>query len=263
MLFAFAAFTIASVGLEYVRAVRARRLMAPEPMPVALMSVARRNRRRYGGYLVHIGVAVALLGVAASSAFNTQRDVRLGPGETTSVAGYDLRYVRPTSDLSNERIQFGAVLEVRKDGKRVTTLTPSRNYFPAGDESMGPLGRFFRGESTSEVGLDGGLTRDVWTALQPDLRVLNPAIREGNRLARDLPPEAQAVMIAALSERYLRRAPPATFRLIVNPMVTWIWIGGLIVLAGGLVVLWPSPLSARRRISSLRAARLGRELSRA
>ena len=263
MLFAFAAFTIAAVGLEYVRAVRARRLMAPEPVPAALVSVARRNRRRYGGYLVHIGVAVALLGVAASSAFNTQRDVRLGPGEVASVAGYDLRYVRPTSDLSNERIQFGAVLEVRKDGKHVTTLRPSRNYFPAGDESMGPLGRFFRGESTSEVGLDGGLTRDVWTALQPDLRVLNQPIREGNRLARDLPPEAQAVMIAALSERYVRRAPPATFRLIVNPMVTWIWIGGLIVLAGGLVALWPSPLSARRRVSSLRAARLGRELSRA
>ena len=70
---------------------------------------------------------------------------------------------------------------------------------------MGPLGRFFRGESTSEVGLDGGLTRDVWTAMQPDLRVLNPAIREGNRLARDLPPEAQAVMIAALSQRYVRQ----------------------------------------------------------
>ena len=72
--------------------------MAPEPVPAALVSVVRRNRRRYGGYLVHLGVAVALLGVAASSAFNTQRDVRLGPGETTSVAGYDVRYVRPTSD---------------------------------------------------------------------------------------------------------------------------------------------------------------------
>jgi cytochrome c-type biogenesis protein CcmF len=225
--------------------------------------VVRRNRRRYGGYLVHIGVAVALLGVAASSAFNTHRDVRLGPGEAATVAGYDVRYVRPTSDLSNERIRFGAVLEVRKDGKHVTTLAPSRNYFPAGDESMGPLGRFFRGESTSEVGLDGGLTRDVWTAMQPDLRVLNRPIREGNRLARDLPPEAQAVMVAALSERYVRRAPPATFRLIVNPMVTWIWVGGLIVLAGALIALWPSPLTARRRVTSLRAARIGSEPSRA
>jgi cytochrome c-type biogenesis protein CcmF len=263
VLFTFAAFTITAVGLEYVRAVRARRVVASEPAPAAAVTVVRRNRRRYGGYLVHVGIAIALLGVAASSAFNTQRDVRLGPGEAATVAGYDLRYLRPTADLSNERIEFGALLDVRKDGERLTTLAPSRSYFPAGDASMGPVGRFFRGESTSEVGLDGGLTRDVWTSMQPDLRVLNPAIREGNRLARDLPPEAQAVMIAALTERYVRRAPPATFRIIVNPMVTWIWIGGLVVLAGALIVLWPAPLSARRRVTSLRAARLGRELSRA
>jgi cytochrome c-type biogenesis protein CcmF len=230
---------------------------------VALLAVVRRNRRRYGGYLVHMGVAVALLGVAASSAFNTQRDVRLDPGDSATVAGYDIRYVRPTSDLSGERIAFGAVLDVRKDGGQVTTLRPSRSYFPAQSDSMGPLGRFFRGESTSEVGLDTGWTRDVWTAMQPDLRVLNGPIREGNRLARDLPPEAQAVMIAALTQRYVRQAPPATFRLIVNPMVTWIWVGGLVVLAGALVALWPSPLTARRRVTSLRAARLGRELSRA
>jgi cytochrome c-type biogenesis protein CcmF len=262
-LFAFAAFTITAIGLEYARAVRARRLVAPEAVPVALVSVMRRNRRRYGGYLAHVGVAVVLLGVAASSAFDTQRDVRLGPGETARVAGYDLRYVRPTSALSNERISFGAVLQVRKDGKPVGTLRPSRNYFPAAAGSMGPLGRFFRGESTSEVGLDGGLTRDVWTAMQPDLRVLNPAIRAGNRLAEDLPPAAQAVMIQALTQRYVRSAPPATFRMIVSPMVTWIWIGGLIVLAGALISLWPSPLTARRRVTSLQAARIGSELSRA
>ena len=47
-------------------------------------------------------------------------------------------------------------------------------------------------------------------------------------------------MIRALTQRY-RQAPPATFRLIVNPMVTWIWVGGLVVLAGALVTLWPSP----------------------
>ena len=263
LLFGFAAFTITAVTLEYARAVRARRLVAAEPLPATLVSVVRRNRRRYGGYLAHIGIAVALLGVAASSAFNTQRDVRMGPGDTATVAGYDLRYVRPTADLSNERIEFGAVLDVRKDGERVTTLAPSRSYFPAASEAMGPLGRFFRGESTSEVGLDGGVTRDVWTAMQPDLRVLNRAIREGNRLARDLPPEAQAVMIAALTERYVRRAPPATFRIIVNPMVTWIWVGGLILLGGALIALWPSPLTARRRLTSLSAARLGRAASQA
>ena len=46
-------------------------------------------------------------------------------------------------------------------------------------------------------------------------------------------------------------------------MVTWIWIGGLIVLGGALIALWPSALAARRRVTSLYAAKLGRELSRA
>ena len=124
----------------------------------ALASVVRRNRRRYGGYLVHLGRrGRCCSGVAASSAFNTQRDVRLAPGQTARVGGYDVRYVRPTSDLSNEKLDFGAVLDVRKDGKRVALLRPSRSYFPSQDASMGPIGRFFRGESTSEVGLRSGL----------------------------------------------------------------------------------------------------------
>ncbi len=210
----------------------------------------RRNRRRYGGYLVHAGVAVLMLGIAASSAFNTQRDVRLGPGETTRVAGYDVRYVRPTADFSNEKLSFGAVLDVRKDGKRVTLLRPSRNYYPAQDLSMGTLGRFFRGESTSEVGLRSGFSRDLWTAMQPDLRVLNAPIREANRRFADASPRVQGILIAALAQRYLNKQPPATFRLIVNPMVTWIWVGGLIVLSGALMALWPS---ARRRGSAAAA----------
>jgi len=139
----------------------------------------------------------------------------------------------------------------------------SRSYYPAADGAMGPIGRFFRGESTSEVGLDSNLRRDFWTAMQPDLRVLGRGIREGNRQLAEAGPRAQAVAIAFLAGTYVRAAPPATFRMIVNPMVTWIWIGGLIVFAGALIALWPSPLAARRRVSSIYAARLGRELSRA
>jgi cytochrome c-type biogenesis protein CcmF len=225
--------------------------------------MVRRNRRRYGGYMVHAGIAVLLLGVAASSAFNTQRDVRLRPGQQIRVAGYDVRYVRPTSGISSQKVDFGAVLDVRKHGKRVALLRPSRSYFPSQDGSMGSIGRFFRGDSTSEVGLKTGITRDIWTAVQPDLTTLNRPIRDANRRFANAPGDVQALLVAALSQRYLNRAPAATFRLIVNPMVTWIWLGGLIVLGGALIALWPSALAARRRVTSLYAARLGRELSRA
>ena len=71
------------------------------------------------------------------------------------------------------------------------------------------------------------------------------------------------IAIAFLATSYQQKSPAATFRLIVNPMVTWIWIGGIIGLGGALVALWPSALADRRRITSLYAARLGRELSRA
>jgi cytochrome c-type biogenesis protein CcmF len=263
LLFTFAAFTITAVVSEYWRGARARKLMSSDSYPLALVSMVRRNRRRYGGYAVHAGIAVVLLGVAASSAFNTQRDVRLAPGQSARVGGYAVRYLRPTAGVSDERINFGAVLSIRKGGKQVALLRPSRSYFPGQDSSMGVIGRFFRGESTSEVGLSTGLKRDLWTAMQPDLRFLNRSIREGNRVFADLPPRAQAIAIVALTRSYLDHAPPATFRVIVNPMVSWIWIGGVIVLGGALVALWPSALAARRRITSVYAARLGRELSRA
>ena len=61
----------------------------------------------------------------------------------------------------------------------------------------------------------------------------------------------------------MNNPPPAAFRAIVSPLVVWIWLGGGIVMAGALLALWPSPEARRRRVTSLYAARLGRELSRA
>jgi cytochrome c-type biogenesis protein CcmF len=263
VLFTFAAFTIAAVVGEFRRGVQTRRVVSSEGPGAALVSIIRRNRRRYGGYVVHLGVAVVLLGVAASSAFIDQVDVRLTPGQTARVGDYQVRYVRPTSSVSNEKLDFGAVLDVRRDGERVALLRPSRSYFPSLDARMGPIGRFFGGESTSEVGLKAGFKRDVWTALQPDLSVLKPGIRAGNRQLAEAGPRAQAFAIDFLAALYVRKSPAATFRLIIDPMVTWIWLGGLIALGGALIALWPSALPSRRRITSLYAARLGRELSRA
>jgi cytochrome c-type biogenesis protein CcmF len=99
--------------------------------------------------------------------------------------------------------------------------------------------------------------------MQPDLRSLKPGIQAGNRQLANVGPQGQAFAIAVLAGSYTKKAPAATFRMIVDPMVTWIWLGGVISLGGALIALWPSALARRRRITSLYAARLGRELSRA
>jgi len=263
-MFAAAAFTAGVVVQELWRGVRARRAVSRESPPAALVALVRRNRRRYGGYLVHLGMAVIFVGVAASSSFQRVHDVRLSPGQHARVGGYDVRYVRATSALSNEKVTLGAILDVSKEGRHVATLDPTRGYFRAVDARLGPVGTYFEGEATSEVGLRAGARRDIWTAVQPDIGAMQPLI---DRLDRRFPlatGRSQGLLLAALAARYEAQPPPAVFRLIVSPLVEWIWLGGAIAGLGGLIALWPAPAFSRRRApAAAKVRRLRRQLSRA
>jgi cytochrome c-type biogenesis protein CcmF len=267
-MFCLVAFVIAVVSQELWRGTAARRKMTGERWPRALARLTGRNRRRYGGYLVHAGIAVLFLGVAASSAFLDQRDVRLSPGDSFEVNGYQVTYREATAKLGGDSagtgapISFGAVLDVRKDGKHFV-MRPSRNYYATADPSLGTISRLFEGEATSEVDVRWGLTRDLWLAVRPDIGSLEKPIREADAKFADAPGDVQALIVAALAERYRRDPPPAAFRAIASPLVVWIWIGGGIVVLGALVAAWPSPEARLRRVRSLYSARLGRELSRA
>jgi cytochrome c-type biogenesis protein CcmF len=279
-LFCFAAFALAALVQEFARGVSVRRALSGGSVPGALVAMVSRNRRRYGGYVVHAGIAIAFIAVAASSAFQTSRDLHLSPGQSASVGDYEVRYVEPTQqiDTGEQRLTFGALLEVTRDGERVATLNPSRNYYSGmSDPSLGPISGFFEGESTSEVGRRDGLGGDVWTAMQPDLGAWRGEIRNADRrvlaVTRDLPPNdpraaalatnIQGLAVRALAKRYEADPPPANFRVNVNPLVMWIWIGGAIAVGGALIALWPAPQAQRRRVSDVQAARLARDLSRA
>jgi cytochrome c-type biogenesis protein CcmF len=273
-MFAFGGFVLAGLGQEVWRGVRARRAVAREAVPVALVSLVRRNRRRYGGYLVHVGVVILFVGVAASSSFMDVRELQLARGESTRVGKYEFSYVKPIAELHAaangrlERIALGAELTVRRDGGPVRPLRTSKDYFPSQDPSLGPVSRFFDGESTTEVGLRASLRNDIWAAVGPDTAKLRPRIEEGDRLfakARDELTRAQsnellALALRGLTDSYAQSPPPARFRLEVNPLVSWIWIGGLVVLLGGILAGWPSPRGPARVASARYAARVGREV---
>ena len=108
-----------------------------------------------------------------------------------------------------------------------------------------------------------GLRRDLWLAVRPDVAALGPIARGLDERLANAGGDRQARAVAALAEIYRRDPPPAAFRALVSPLVAWIWIGGGIVLLGALIAAWPSPEARLRRVTSLYAARLGRELSRA
>jgi cytochrome c-type biogenesis protein CcmF len=275
LMFCLAAFVVAAVGQELWRGVRVRRAMTRDTIPVALVALVRRNRRRYGGYLIHAGVAVLFVGVAGSSAFQQQRLVQLRPGQTERIGAYAITYERPSSKLVAapngrlERIDLGARLRVRRGGGPASTLNTYKSYFPSTDPTLGPVSRFFEGESTSEVGLQAGLRRDLWTAVAPDIGRLQARIDQGDKVFADATQltDAQrgaflAQALSGLARSYTSDPPAATFRMIVSPLVTWIWLGALIVFAGGSIAIWPTGAGARRPATAAGLARVARELSR-
>jgi len=275
IMFTLAGFVIGGVTQELVRGVRARRVMAREPIPVALVSLVRRNRRRYGGYIVHAGMALLFVGIAASSSFAHERDIELRAGQSTEVGGYKIDYVKPTAELVAapngrlERIDLGAQLRIARGGEQPRIIRTEKSYFPSIGPMLGPVSRFFQGESTSEVGLQAGLRRDFWVSVAPDTGRLDPRVKEGDRvfakadkagaLTDTQRNEFLGEALSGLTRSYANDPPPATFRVLVSPMVTWIWLGALVVFFGGLIALWPSPRAVGRRVTAAYAARVGRE----
>jgi len=261
-MFCCAAFALGSAAQEFYRGTRARRAMAGEPVPRALVALVRRNRRRYGGYIVHIGMAVLFIGVAASSSFQRVNELQLSPGQSTRVGSYEVRYVRPTATLTPKEdsahtgstMSLGALLDVTKGGRHVATLEPSEGFYASQEASQGTVGSLIGGQPVSHIAMDIGATRNVWTAIQPDIETpsLKRIVTVGNKT---LPPEDGIVGIAYLAREYLKHPPPAQFNLIVSPLVMWIWIGGLIVVGGALIAMWPAPSVVRARVRARTRAR--------
>jgi cytochrome c-type biogenesis protein CcmF len=282
-LFAFSFFALAALAAEFWRGASAQRALAGGGMLGALGRLVGRNRRRYGGYIVHAGLALLFIAVAASSSFQTSRDLRLRPGQSAEVGDYTVKYLEPTQsiDPKEQRLSFGAVVDVTQDGQRYALLQPSRNYYST-SSSDATIAGFFEGEATSEVGRKTEASGDVWMAMRPDLTSLDGVIAAvDRRLERALPrvgpqgptPEQvdamrqytaqQGQAIRNLAALYVANPLPIDLRVNVNPLVIWIWIGGAIAVAGGLIAVWPAPEARRRRVSDVYAARLARDLGRA
>jgi cytochrome c-type biogenesis protein CcmF len=244
----------------------------------ALVALVQRNRRRYGGYLVHAGVAVALVGVAGSTSFQHQRFATLKPGQSVHLDGYTLRYTHPTAHATAQKISFGATLAVTKGGHRVTTLHTSYGLYPSLDQ-FHPIGRFLNtsdgAQTESRVGLDSGALRDLWVVISPNLGRLQSLVSQGDAkfstaiLAAERAPVAQRAsqlntifqlrdfFINAVAQRFVSQPWASTFLVEVSPLVMWLWIGAIIAALGGLIALWPVP----RRSGAMRPAGLRSRLA--
>lgn len=131
------AFTAAITLYDYARAVLARSKRSGENLALALWRLAARNRRRYGGYIIHLGVVLMALGVIGIEMFQTETQGTIKPNESMTLSGYTMTF----RELANFDTQDGrnvarAVVEVSRDGQVLGELYPRRDYYYAQQQPM-------------------------------------------------------------------------------------------------------------------------------
>ena len=208
--FGLCAFALTTTVIEYWRGVSARHRSRGESYPVALWTLVGRNRRRYGGYLIHIGVILVAIGIIGSRFYQVQDQQNLAIGESMTIGSpllgsYELTYHGLSEGASpDDRLITEASLSVTHNGQPVGNLTPIREYFVVQQQPM--------------------TIPDKRSTLADDLYVLIGGW-EGN-------------------------GETATFQAYINPLVNWIWIGGFVMMLGSFVAAWPKPEASRARVKA-------------
>jgi cytochrome c-type biogenesis protein CcmF len=133
--YTFSAFVLASIVVEFVRGTRARRSVDGGGLGAAFFELVARNRRRYGGYVVHAAVVLLAIGVAGSSAYQTVRESRLAPGDSMTVAGERVTFRGFEQTREPNHLAIRAVVDVYGgDGQRIARMYPGKNDYFAEQE---------------------------------------------------------------------------------------------------------------------------------
>jgi cytochrome c-type biogenesis protein CcmF len=127
--YTFCAFVLASIGLEFARGTRARRALSGDSWFGSFAQLVGRNRRRYGGYVVHASIVLLAIGVIGSSAYDTTREQRLSQGERMTLGDYTLTYRGATRERAANAMELRAVVDVERNGKRLGTMRPGKNQY--------------------------------------------------------------------------------------------------------------------------------------
>jgi cytochrome c-type biogenesis protein CcmF len=188
-------FVVSVTLYEFWRGALARHKKSNESLPVALWRLIGRNRRRYGGYVIHLGVVLMAIGIIGIELFQTETQGTLAQGEQLTLGNYSVSFDSlAVFDTADGRNVARAVVSVYKDGKYMGELHPRRDFYY---------------ESQQPMTIPG-----VRSTMEDDLYVL----------LVDWQPVSSA---------------GATFKIYHNPLVNWLWLGGLVFILGTLIAAWP------------------------
>lgn len=188
--FSLCIFVLATLFLEFFTGAKTRHLMFAENYLKALYNLVSKNKRRYGGYIIHAGVVLAFIAITGS-AFNTEKQVTVKKGESFNINAYRLRYDSLSSYPTANKHTVIASLTLFNEDHNKGVLFPEKSLYKGQDQP------------TTEVAIHTSLKEDLY------------------------------VILAGYDEN------KATFKVLVNPLVAWLWIGGVVMTIGTVVVMLP------------------------
>ena len=161
----------------------------------ALVNLVSKGRRRYGGYIVHIGVVFMFIGFTGA-AYDVEQESALRPGETMDIGKHTVRYDQPRMETDpNKRMIFTDMTLLDKSGNEDGQVAPGKFIYRTHPQMP-----------TTEVAIRSRPAEDVYVIMS----TVDPSTQRG------------------------------TFRIIIRPLVAWIWFGGIVLLFGALLGMWPT-----------------------
>jgi len=191
--FTLCVFVAATIGQEFYRGAKVVRIRSGASWLASCVDLTLRNTRRYGGYIVHLGMVMIFIGLAGQ-AFNKEVEKEVPIGSTVNIGRYELLLQSMDQKQEKNYVADRMIVEVMKDHKQVMMLYPERRNFPTNQES--------------------GTMVAIYSTLQEDLYVVYAGMNPDNNLP--------------------------TLHVFINPLVKWVWWGGMVVVMGTIVALVPN-----------------------
>jgi cytochrome c-type biogenesis protein CcmF len=211
--YAMSAFVVATIAQEFIRGVGARHRLHGENVALAFLNLVGRNRRRYGGYIVHLGIVMLMCGFAGL-AFKSDTEATLKPGQAIEVRspyGEQYRFVHQGVSQYEQLNRFvsAASMDVYRDGRFLGVMKSEKRQHlnSLGEKSFEP---------STEVAIRSDAKLDVYIVYAGSVQGTEEAV----------------------------------YRITMNPLVWWVWYGGGVLVVGGLIAMWPGgggPTAASRR----------------
>ena len=190
LLYALCIFVFITLFLEFVNGTRARNVLMKEGYLTALWNLVMRNKRRHGGYFVHMGVVLAFVAIGGN-AFNLETQASLKPGESVKIKKYTLRFEGLANYPTANKQTVAATLTLFSEGHVMGILVPEKNLHKG------------QNQATSEVAIHSTFKEDVY------------------------------VILAGYDKE------TATFKILINPLVAWLWTGGILMAFGTGIAMFP------------------------